>query len=87
MFDSENLYNEFLNGKRYLDITGQYEKQYDDSGNEYQIMGYYDPNDASSYTKLGFVDPSKIKYARFDSMGNLVDEDYNISYLRKAMNP
>lgn len=87
MFDSENLYNEFLNGKRYLDVTGQYEKQYDDNGNEYQIMGYYDPNDASSYTKLGFVDPSKIKYARFDSMGNLVDEDYNTSYLRKSLNP
>lgn len=50
-------------------------------------MGYYDPNDMNNYTKLGFVDPTKIKYARFDSMGNLVDENYNISLARKAMSP
>jgi len=50
-------------------------------------MGYYDPNDQNNYTPLGFVDPSKIKYARFDSMGNLVDENYNIAFLRKAMSP
>ena len=87
LFDNQKYYNDFLNGKRYLDVTGQYEKTYDDNGNEYQIMGYYDPNDQNNYTPLGFVDPSKIKYARFDSMGNLVDENYNIAFLRKAMSP
>ena len=87
MFDSQKYYNDFLTGKRYLDVTGQYEKRYDDQGNEYQIIGYYDPNDANTYTSLGFVDPSKIKYARFNSMGNLVDEDYDVSMLRKALNP
>ena len=86
-FDNTKYYNDFLNGKRYLDVTGQYEKTYDDNGNLYQIMGYYDPNDQSNYTALGFVDPSKIKYARFDSMGNLVDENYNTAFLRKSMNP
>lgn len=50
-------------------------------------MGYYDPNDMNNYTKLGFVDPAKIKYARFDSMGNLVDENYNIGLARRAMSP
>ena len=39
-------------------------------------------------TQLGFVDPSKIKYARFDSMGNLlVDENYNTVIFKKSMNP
>lgn len=87
LFNNQKYHNDFLNGKRYLDVTGQYEKTYDDNGNEYQIMGYYDPNDQNNYTPLGFVDPSKIKYARFDSMGNLVDENYNIAFLRKAMSP
>lgn len=87
LFDNQKYYNDFLNGKRYLDVTGQYEKTYDDNGNLYQIMGYYDPNDQSNYTALGFVDPSKIKYARFDSMGNLVDENYNTAFLRKSMSP
>ena len=87
MFDSQKYYNDFLTGKRYLDVTGQYEKRYDDQGNEYQIIGYYDPKDANTYTSLGFVDPSKIKYARFNSMGDLVDEDYDVSMLRKALNP
>lgn len=87
LFDNQKFYNEFLDGKRYLDVTGQYEKTYDDNGNEYQIMGYYDPNDQNNYTSLGFVDPSKIKYARFDSMGNLVDENYNTAFLRRALNP
>lgn len=87
LFDNQKYYNDFLNGKRYLDVTGQYEKTYDDNGNLYQIMGYYDPNDQSNYTALGFVDPSKIKYARFDSMGNLVDENYNTAFLRKSVSP
>lgn len=87
LFDNQKFYNDFLDGKRYLDVTGQYEKTYDDDGNIYQIMGYYDPNDQNNYTALGFIDPSKIKYARFDSMGNLIDENYNIAMLRKAMNP
>lgn len=87
LFNNAKYYNDFLNGKRYLDVTGQYEKTYDDNGNLYQIMGYYDPNDQSNYTALGFVDPSKIKYARFDSMGNLVDENYNTAFLRKSMSP
>ena len=87
LFDNKKYYNDFLDGKRYLDVTGQYEKTYDDNGNLYQIMGYYDPNDQNNYTALGFVDPSKIKYARFDSMGNLVDENYNIAFLRKSMSP
>lgn len=86
-FDNTKYYNDFLNGKRYLDVTGQYEKTYDDEGNLYQIMGYYDPNDQNNYTALGFVDPSKIKYARFDSMGNLIDENYNTAFLRRAVNP
>ncbi len=87
LFDSQKYYNDFLDGKRYLDVTGQYEKTYDDQGNEYQIMGYYDPNDVGNYTSLGFVDPSKIKYARFDSTGKLIDENYNTAFLRKAANP
>lgn len=87
LFDNQKFYNEFLDGKRYLDVTGQYEKTYDDNGNLYQIMGYYDPNDSGNYTSLGFVDPSKIKYARFDSMGNLIDENYNTAFLRRAANP
>ena len=87
LFDNTKYYNDFLNGKRYLDVTGQYEKTYDDNGNLYQIMGYYDPNDQNNYTALGFVDPSKIKYARFDSMGNLVDENYNTAFLRKSISP
>lgn len=87
LFPSDNLYNEFLNGKRYLDVTGQYEKTYDDNGNLYQIMGYYDPNDMGNYTDLGFVDPSKIKYARFDSSGKLIDENYNVNLLRKSISP
>ena len=87
LFDNQNYYNDFLDGKRYLDVTGQYEKTYDDQGNEYQIMGYYDPNDAGNYTSLGFVDPSKIKYARFDSTGKLIDENYNTAFLRRAANP
>lgn len=87
LFDNTKYYNDFLNGKRYLDVTGQYEKTYDDDGNLYQIMGYYDPNDQNNYTTLGFIDPSKIKYARFDSMGNLVDENYNTALLRKSISP
>ena len=87
LFDNKKFYNTFLDGKRYLDVTGQYEKTYDDDGNLYQIMGYYDPNDQNNYTALGFVDPSKIKYARFDSMGNLIDENYNTAFLRRAANP
>ena len=87
LFDNQKYYNDFLDGKRYLDVTGQYEKTYDDNGNLYQIMGYYDPNDQNNYTALGFVDPSKIKYARFDSMGNLIDENYNTAFLRKSMSP
>ena len=87
LFNNAKYYNDFLNGKRYLDVTGQYEKTYDDNGNLYQIMGYYDPNDQNNYTALGFVDPSKIKYARFDSMGNLIDENYNTAFLRRAANP
>jgi hypothetical protein len=39
------------------------------------------------FTSLGFVDPSKIKYARLDSMGNVIDEDYNVAMLRKAATP
>jgi hypothetical protein len=50
-------------------------------------MGYYDPNDSNVYTSFGFVDPSKIKYARFDSLGRMIDQDYNMSLLRKAMTP
>jgi hypothetical protein len=50
-------------------------------------MGYYDPNDVGNYTSLGFVDPSKIKYARFDSTGKLIDENYNTAFLRRAANP
>lgn len=87
LFNNQKYYNDFLDGKRYLDITGQYEKQYDDYGNPYQYIGYYDPNDSDIYTPLGFVDPSKIKYARLDSMGNVTDENYNMSYIRKAMTP
>ena len=87
LFDNQKYYNDFLDGKRYLDVTGQYEKTYDDQGNEYQIMGYYDPNDVGNYTSLGFVDPSKIKYARFDSTGKLIDENYNTAFLRRAANP
>ena len=87
LFDNTKYYNDFLNGKRYLDVTGQYEKQVDSNGNVTQIIGYYDPNDTNIYTELGFVDPSKIKYARFDSMGNVIDKDYNINLLRKAQTP
>jgi hypothetical protein len=85
----EDVYSEFLKDKRFLDVTGRFDKSqlYDDNGDLYQILGYYDQNDANVYDSFGFVDPSKIKYARFDSIGNLIDEDYNISYLRKAMNP
>jgi hypothetical protein len=50
-------------------------------------MGYYDPNDMGNYTDLGFVDPSKIKYARFDSSGKLIDENYNVNLLRKSISP
>lgn len=87
LFDNQKYHNDFLNGKRYLDVTGQYEKQYDENGNIYQFMGYYDPNDPNVYTSFGFVDPSKIKYARFDSLGRMIDQDYNMSLLRKAMTP
>lgn len=83
----DDVYSEFLNGKRFLDVTGQYEKQYDEYGKPYQIIGYYDPNDERNYTSLGFVDPSKIKYARFNSLGHLDTEDFNIATLRKTMNP
>lgn len=87
MFNDQKYYNDFLKGKRYFDVTGQYEKQYDDYGNPYQYIGYYDPKDSNIYTPLGFVDPSKIKYARLDSMGNVIDENYNMSFIRKAMTP
>ena len=83
----DDVYSEFLNGKRFLDVTGQYEKQYDEYGKPYQIIAYYDPKDERNYTSLGFVDPSKIKYARFDSLGHLDAEDFNIATLRKTMNP